>query len=82
MNFMINMVENSELVNAASPHFKLSNGFQLHFKNSFIYFILAGSLLLCGLSLVAASRVYSLVSGRRLLIAVASLLSEHGRQGV
>ena len=48
------------------------------FFNSFIYFVCAESLLLhVGFSQVAASRGYSLVSVRQLLIAVASLVSEH-----
>ena len=36
----------------------------------------AGSSLLCGLSLVAASRAYSVVAVHGLLIAVASLVAE------
>ena len=38
-------------------------------------------LLLCGLSLVAASRGYSLVAVSTLLIAVVSLVAEHGLLG-
>ena len=47
---------------------------------SFYLFIYgcAGLLLLCRLSLVAASRGYSLVAVCGLLIAVASLIAEHG----
>ena len=37
-----------------------------------------GPLLLCGLSLPAVSRGYSLVAGHKLLIAVASLVVDHG----
>ena len=51
---------------------------------SFYLFIYgcAGFLLLCRLSLVAASRGYSLVAGCGLLIAVASLIAEHGLYSV
>ena len=42
----------------------------------FIYFVSAGSLLLCRLSLLVASRDCSLAAMHRLLIAVASLV-EH-----
>ena len=51
---------------------------------SFYLFIYgcAGFLLLCRLSLVAASRGYSLVAVRGLLIAVASLIAEHGLYSV
>ena len=38
----------------------------------------AGSLVLCGLTLVAASRGYSLIAMHRILNAVASLAAEHG----
>lgn len=31
LNVMINVVKNSELMNAASPHFNPSSGFQLRF---------------------------------------------------
>ena len=49
-------------------------------KNKFIYLFLAELGLCCGtdLSLVATSRGYSLVAVLRLLIAVASLVGEHG----
>ena len=44
----------------------------------FFIFGCAGSLLLSRFSLVVASRGYSLVVEHRLLIVVASLVSEHG----
>ena len=51
------------------------------FLNNFIYFFIfgcTGSLLLhTGSSLVAASRVYSLVLVRRFLTSLASLVAEH-----
>ena len=47
------------------------------FFNYFIYFGCTWSLLLCGLSLAAVSRGYSLVAVCELLIAVASLIEEH-----
>ena len=48
----------------------------------FIHLFLAVlCLLLCGLSLVAASRGYSLVAVSTLLIAVVSLVAEHGLEG-
>ena len=49
-----------------------------NFFYSFIYFVCAESLLLhVGFSQAAASRGYSLVPQRQLLIAAASLVSEH-----
>jgi len=50
------------------------------FKNNFIYLFLAVLGLLCctGFSLVAEFRDYSPVAVCRLLIAVASLVAEHG----
>ena len=47
----------------------------------FFFFGCTGSLLLCRLSLVVASRGYSPVAVCRLLIAAASLIPEHGLQG-
>ena len=50
------------------------------FKGNFIYLFIYGCVgysLLRGLSLVAASRSYSLLAVRGLLIAVASLVVEH-----
>ena len=47
----------------------------------FIYlfiFVCVGSSLLCGLSLVAASSALLFIVVRELLIAVASLVAEHG----
>ena len=43
-----------------------------------LFFGCAGSLLLCGLTPVAASRDYCLVVVHRILTAVASLVAEHG----
>ena len=43
----------------------------------YLFLVVAGSSLLCGLSLVAASGRYSLVAVQGLLIAVASLVAEH-----
>ena len=54
---------------------------QVSFKEVFLYGC-AGSSLLCGLSLVAASRGYSLAAVRRLFVAVASLVVEHRLKGV
>ena len=50
------------------------------FKIKIILFIFgcAGSLLLCGLSLVLGTRGYSLAVAYRLLIVVASLAAKHG----
>ena len=53
---------------------------QVSFKEVFLYGC-AGSSLLCVLSLVAASRGYSLAAMRRLFVAVASLV-EHRLKGV
>ena len=50
------------------------------FKKLFIYLSIlgyAGSSLLCGLSLVAGNRGYSLVEAFRLCTVVASLVAEH-----
>ena len=55
--------------------------FQLFKKCNFVYLFIfgcAGSLFVQGLSLVVASRGYSLVAGCGLLMAVASLVVEHG----
>ena len=48
----------------------------LFFKKFFLIYLFSS--LLCGLSLAVVSRVYSLVAVRGLLIAVASLVAEHG----
>ena len=48
------------------------------FKNLHIYFGLLGLLAVQAFSLVAASGGYSLVVVHRLLIAVVSLITEHG----
>ena len=54
--------------------------YSVHFFKEIILFIFgcAGSLLLCGLFLVAASGGYSLVAMNRPLIVVSSLVAEHG----
>ena len=54
---------------------------QVSFKEVFMYGC-AGSALLCGLSLVAARRGYSLVAVRRLLVALASLVVQHRLKGM
>ena len=53
----------------------------LRYRLCFLFFCYTGSLLLHGLSLVAMSRGYSLRVVRRLLIAGASPLAEHGLWG-
>ena len=47
-------------------------------KHTFIFGCTRSSWLCAGFSLVVASRIYSLVAVRGLLIAVASLVAEHG----